>query len=110
MRHHDQIVSYGPDTVEPHVRAAGYVDCIFKGEKATSLPVQAPTEYDLAINLKTARALGLTVPPSLLVRADELIDFWLWPFARFCAAIPVRSLVGRSGHWMPNRTGCPVRG
>ena len=45
MRHHDQIVSYGPDTVEPHVRAAGYVDRIFKGEKATSLPVQAPTEY-----------------------------------------------------------------
>jgi len=49
MRHHDQIVSYGPDTVEPHVRAAGYVDRIFKGEKATSLPVQAPTEYHLAI-------------------------------------------------------------
>ena len=68
------LISYGPDTVEPYLRAAGYVDRIFKGEKPANLPVQAPTKYELAINLKTAKALGLTVPPSLLGRADDVIE------------------------------------
>jgi putative ABC transport system substrate-binding protein len=68
------LISYGPDTIEPYVRAAGYVDRIFKGEKPANLPVQAPTKYQLAINLKTAKALGLIVPPSLLTHADEVIE------------------------------------
>jgi putative ABC transport system substrate-binding protein len=68
------LISYGPDTIEPYVRAAGYVDRIFKGEKPANLPVQAPTKYQLAINLKTAKALGLIVPPSLLTHADEMIE------------------------------------
>jgi ABC-type uncharacterized transport system substrate-binding protein len=68
------LISYGPDTIEPYVRAASYVDRILKGEKPANLPAQAPTKYQLAINLKTAKALGLTVPLSLLARADELIE------------------------------------
>ena len=64
-------ISYGPDTIDQFRRAAGYVDRILKGEKPADLPVQAPTKYELVLNLKTAKALGLDVPATVLVRADE---------------------------------------
>ena len=68
------LISYGPNTGDPQRRAAEYVDRILKGEKPADMPVQAPTKYELVLNLKTAKALGITVPQSLLTTADEVIE------------------------------------
>jgi putative ABC transport system substrate-binding protein len=68
------LLSYGPDLVDTHRRAATYVDRILRGAKPAELPVQLPTKFEMAVNLKTAKALGLAVPPSILLRADEVIE------------------------------------
>ena len=74
IRRRRRLICYGPEAIEPHKPAAGYVDRILKGEKPADLPVQAPTKYEMVINFKTAKGLGLTLPLILLAQAGEVIE------------------------------------
>jgi len=74
FRYSRGLISYGTDIYDLYRRAAGYIDRVLKGEKPADVPVQAPTKFEMAINMKTAKALGITLPVSLLTRADEVIE------------------------------------